>query len=206
MQPLFYDHPSAKVALWVAIGLFAIVQIRAGTGPLRHRGSKNSGVTQVDLLSLPFLIVTNGGGVGAGFAIASGVQGATIAAGTPAIRWVVFGLGLASIVVGSAIRQWAISTLGRYFTLVVRVANEQPVVENGPYRWVRHPSYTGLVLAYTGIGLILGNWLSLLVLIVVPTLGLLFRIRVEEAALLVNLGESYRRFAAGRKRLVPRVW
>jgi protein-S-isoprenylcysteine O-methyltransferase Ste14 len=93
--------------------------------------------------------------------------------------------------------------LGEFFTIDIRVHPGQPVVERGPYRWVRHPSYTGLVITFVGIGLALGNWG---VLAVVPTAGLVVRIRSEERALLDGLGEPYRRFAASRPRLVPGLW
>jgi phospholipid methyltransferase len=63
------------------------------------------------------------------------------------------------------------------------------VVEDGPYRWVRHPSYTGLILTFVGFGLALGNWAALAVVAVVPTAGLVYRMRVEERALLDGLGE-----------------
>jgi protein-S-isoprenylcysteine O-methyltransferase Ste14 len=83
---------------------------------------------------------------------------------------------------------------------------DQTVIDTGPYRWVRHPSYSGLILTLLGLGPALGNWAALAVLVVVPTVGLVVRIRVEERALLEALGEPYRRFAAGRPRLLPGVW
>lgn len=83
---------------------------------------------------------------------------------------------------------------------------DQAVIERGPYRWVRHPSYTGLLMTLAGIGLALGNWAALAMLIVVPTAGLVVRIRCEERALLEGIGEPYRRFAATRSRLIPGLW
>jgi protein-S-isoprenylcysteine O-methyltransferase Ste14 len=65
---------------------------------------------------------------------------------------------LTLIAIGIAIRQWAVVVLGRYFTTDVRVHGGQTVVETGPYRWVRHPSYTGMLITFVGIGLALGNW------------------------------------------------
>ncbi len=115
-------------------------------------------------------------------------------------------LGLVLLGGGIALRQWAVTVLGRFFTTDVRVRTDQTVVETGPYRWVRHPSYTGLIATFVGIGLALGNWAAVAVLAVLPTIGLLIRIRAEEALLLRELGEPYRRFAAGRARLVPGVW
>jgi protein-S-isoprenylcysteine O-methyltransferase Ste14 len=88
----------------------------------------------------------------------------------------------------------------------LRVVDEQTVVDRGPYRWVRHPSYTGLLLTLVGLGLALGNWLSVLTLVVLPVAGLVVRIRVEERALLGALGEPYREYAGRHRRLVPGIW
>jgi protein-S-isoprenylcysteine O-methyltransferase Ste14 len=83
---------------------------------------------------------------------------------------------------------------------------DQPVITSGPYRFVRHPSYAGIVLVLTGIGITYGNWLSLAALALVPLIGFVYRIHVEEAALAATLGSRYTSYAAGRKRLIPFVW
>jgi protein-S-isoprenylcysteine O-methyltransferase len=104
------------------------------------------------------------------------------ASGTAAIvdaRWPLFFLGLALMAGGIFIRQWAIFTLGRFFTADVRVRSDQTVVDRGPYRWVRHPSYTGLLIFFLGLGLALSNWASLLVLVLLRAAGLLVRLRVR---------------------------
>ncbi|NKY45047.1 methyltransferase family protein [Nocardia cerradoensis] len=79
-------------------------------------------------------------------------------------------------------------------------------IDRGPYHWVRHPSYTGVLLLTTGFGVAAGNWISLLLLIVVPTLAFLRRIDVEEAAMVETLGRSYEDYRARSRRLVPGVW
>jgi protein-S-isoprenylcysteine O-methyltransferase Ste14 len=107
---------------------------------------------------------------------------------------------------GLCLRQWAILVLGRFFTVDVRVHSNQVVVARGPYRWVRHPSYSGLIVFFVGVGLALSDWASLIVLALLPTAGLLVRIGSEERALLAALGEEYRRYAAARRRLFPGVW
>src|SRR5665213_2493171 len=107
----------------------------------------------------------------------------------------------------SSFSEWhCVVALGQFFTVQVHVRSGQTVVDTGPYQWVRHPSYTAIIMSFVGIGVALSNWLSLLVLIVVPTIGLVIRIRVEEKALLEALGEPYREFSAKRARLVPKVW
>jgi protein-S-isoprenylcysteine O-methyltransferase Ste14 len=107
---------------------------------------------------------------------------------------------------GVVLRQWSVALLGRFFTTDVRLHEGQTVVDTGPYRRLRHPSYTGMLLTFLGLGLALGNWAALLALVVLPAIGLVVRIRSEERVLLAGLGEPYRRFAASRKRLIPGVW
>jgi protein-S-isoprenylcysteine O-methyltransferase Ste14 len=114
--------------------------------------------------------------------------------------------GLAVLWVGLAVRVWAVATLGGSFSTFVHVDAGQAVVSRGPYRWVRHPSYTGLLLVALGFGLGEGNWLSLAVCAVAPLLGLLPRMAVEEAELTRVLGERYRSYQRTTRRLVPGLW
>lgn len=114
--------------------------------------------------------------------------------------------GLGLLWCGIALRFWSFVALGRYFTFTVQTAADQPVIARGPYRVIRHPSYAGILLAVTGAGLITRNWLALIVIAGGVTSCLVFRIRVEERALLGSSGDSYRSYAADRKRLVPFVW
>jgi protein-S-isoprenylcysteine O-methyltransferase Ste14 len=107
---------------------------------------------------------------------------------------------------GLAIRIWAIATLGRAFRTTVEVDSGQDVISSGPYRWVRHPSYSGLLLIVTGCGLASGSWVALIVSAVLPLVALLRRIRVEEAELVGVLGDRYRAYQRGTKRLIPGVW
>jgi protein-S-isoprenylcysteine O-methyltransferase Ste14 len=114
--------------------------------------------------------------------------------------------GIVVIWLGLAVRVWAVLTLGRSFSTFVGVEAAQVVVTRGPYRWVRHPSYTGLLLIALGFGLGAGNWLSLAICAVVPALGLLPRIAVEEAEMTRVLGERYRSYQTATHRLLPGLW
>ena len=117
-----------------------------------------------------------------------------------------FVFGLLMLWAGVALRLWSIGTLGRYFRRVVVIQEGHRVVTAGPYGFVRHPAYLGNLLAAAGLGIALGNWISLAILIVIPTLGHLPRIRVEERALEESLGAEYSGYAGNRKRLVPGIW
>jgi protein-S-isoprenylcysteine O-methyltransferase Ste14 len=114
--------------------------------------------------------------------------------------------GLVVMWLGLALRVWAIASLGSGFRTTVEVEPGQPVVSSGPYRWIRHPSYTGLLLIVAGLGAALGNWLSLVACLVLPVPAIVWRIRVEEAELDRVLGDAYRSYRAGRARLIPRLW
>jgi protein-S-isoprenylcysteine O-methyltransferase Ste14 len=124
----------------------------------------------------------------------------------PRIAGPYWAAGLIVMWLGLTIRVWAIAALGRAFRTTVEVDAEQAVVSTGPYRWVRHPSYSGLLLIVTGCGLASGNWLALAVSVVLPLPALLWRIHVEEAELTRVLGDRYRAYQAQTKRLIPGVW
>jgi protein-S-isoprenylcysteine O-methyltransferase Ste14 len=191
-----YQQPGANVAFWTLFGLFILAEYAMRTRTRQNRIGKPA-----ERWSLLVVVAAIAGGLFGGIRLA-GWHDASIGAG----RWVLFVLGLGLMVAGGVVRQWAVLTLGRFFTVEVRVQPNQSVVDRGPYRWVRHPSYTGMILFCAGVGLALTNWGSLIVLAVVPAAGLLVRIRSEERILLAALGEPYRRYAATRSRLFPGIW
>lgn len=116
-----------------------------------------------------------------------------------------FIIGLLLIILGSLIRRLCWRTLGEYFTGDLRARSDQPVIRTGPYRLVRHPSYTGGILMYLGIGLALCNWLSLGLLALTAIATYAYRVRVEERVLLDAVGEPYRIYMQGSKRFIPYV-
>jgi protein-S-isoprenylcysteine O-methyltransferase Ste14 len=190
-----FESRVAGIGFGVAIVVFVLdeVWIAARTAgsraPRRDRGTKS-------LISLAIFV-----------AVFVAVElSARWSGGTMSWPWLPYCLGAVLVVSGVAIRVWAVLTLGRWFTTVVRVAEDQQVVTDGPYRWVRHPSYLGLLLTLAGLGLMLTDWASLLVAVLLPLATLVWRIRVEERALRDGLGARYAEYAAGRKRLVPGVW
>jgi protein-S-isoprenylcysteine O-methyltransferase Ste14 len=168
---------------------------------MRFRNRPGRSGRPAERWSLAIVVATIAGALLAAFRLAHSHE-TTIGAG----RWPVFVLGLVLMASGGVVRQWAVLVLGRFFTVDVRVQPGQTVVDRGPYRWVRHPAYTGMIVFLVGVGLALTNWLSLIVLAVVPTAGLLIRIHSEERVLLGALGDEYRSYAAERRRLFPGIW
>ena len=115
----------------------------------------------------------------------------------------VFYLGIFLMLLGVLVRQYAIAILGRFFSLTVQIAEDHKVVEKGPYRLVRHPSYTGVLITFIGLGLAVQSWGALLVLLGVFSVSFGYRMWVEERTLLSELGEDYASYMKRTKRLIP---
>ena len=107
---------------------------------------------------------------------------------------------------GLILRWYSIGYLGRYFTVDVSISAEHKLIDSGPYRYIRHPTYTGALLAFLGLGFCFGNWLSILFMTVPIIAAFLWRIRIEEHALNDALGEEYRAYTQRTKRLIPFVY
>lgn len=114
--------------------------------------------------------------------------------------------GVMLMFMGLALRWSAILTLRRFFTINVAVAQDHQLITHGPYRFMRHPSYTGTMICLLGIGLSFENWICLLLLVGVPLTALLFRIKVEEAVLTQVFGTDYEAYCRRTSRLLPGVY
>jgi protein-S-isoprenylcysteine O-methyltransferase Ste14 len=115
-------------------------------------------------------------------------------------------VGLSLMWLGLALRIWSVVVLGSSFRTTVEVDAAQAVVDSGPYRWIRHPSYTGILLIAAGYGVTLDNWLSVVVLLTLTPVAILRRIAVEEATLAEVIGPPYVAYQQRTKRLVPGVF
>ena len=172
---------------WVAseVGVLLITRTRKGGGNVRDRGSL--------MLLWPTILLSVGGATMYGESHAPTMPHMGIAAR------VLF-------VAGLAIRWTAIWTLGRAFSANVAIRVRQKLCTRGLFRWVRHPSYTGMMLIFLAIGLATRNWIGLAIIMVPTTAALMYRIDVEEAALGEAFGREYAEYCAVTKRLVPGVY
>jgi protein-S-isoprenylcysteine O-methyltransferase Ste14 len=182
---------------WVLVGTAAVWVVLELCRSLTHRPEAVKASWRSEVL---FRLIVGVGAVVAG-ALAGMVKSATIRP-VPVADWIGFVLFWAGI----SLRLWSFHTLGRYFTFTVQTSVDQPVISDGPYRLIRHPGYAALLLIIVAVGLFIGNWWSLVCLTAAVAGGLAFRIKVEERALMHNLGDGYRDYAATHKRLVPFVW
>lgn len=117
-----------------------------------------------------------------------------------------FFIGVGVVCAGLCLRWFAILTLGKYFTAVIMTQENQPLIQHGPYRLVRHPSYTGVLVIMGGMGILIGNWFSVLAILLCFGIGLLYRIEKEEQELLRAFGSEYEQYRKHTKRLLPFIF
>jgi protein-S-isoprenylcysteine O-methyltransferase Ste14 len=118
------------------------------------------------------------------------------------LRYVCLGL----LAVGLVMRWTAIYTLGKSFSANVAIHSTQKLNQSGLFRWMRHPSYTGVLLIFVAMGLNTRNWLGVAIIVVLPMAALLYRIHVEEAALTGAFGAEYVAYSQRTKRLIPGIY
>lgn len=192
----FFPTELANLLFNIVIILWLLSEVVGGRiiPSLRRRGTK---IERRDTGSALLII----GGIILSIAIAF-----TFAASGIAMLpgWVSY-VGIALMVAGIIIRQWAIAVLGRYFSPVVGIQEGQKVVKTGPYRLVRHPSYTGALLIIGGIGLALQSWGAVLVLLVIFGITYGYRMRMEEKVLVSELGDEYIQYMKTTKRIIPYI-
>jgi len=114
-----------------------------------------------------------------------------------------FYVGLFLMLIGLLFRQWSIWVLGRFFSTKVRIVNDHRIVRHGPYRYLRHPSYTGMLMLLLGLGLASRTWLGTIIILALFGLVIGYRINVEENALKAEFGDEYIEYAKKTKRLFP---
>jgi protein-S-isoprenylcysteine O-methyltransferase Ste14 len=200
LRPLIYTNTTAES---IFIAAFLIWWVPEVIGALKQRAKRaRAGATIQDRGSMAILIGLLWVGVALTFVFGSWFPAA-------AITWhhtAFFSIGIMLMLLGVALRWYAIRTLGSYFTRDVAVSTDQQIVQSGPYRFIRHPSYSGTLLTMLGIGLALTNWASLLILLVCAFAGHIYRVSVEEKALSQTVGQPYIGYMRHTKRFIPLVF
>jgi protein-S-isoprenylcysteine O-methyltransferase Ste14 len=176
---------------WTATEILIAVRTRTrrGGGKVADRGSSivlwvtiTLAITAGEMIRHGMLRNSNGGG-----------HGLVVAA-------------IAVLIAGVAIRWTAILSLGNAFSSNVAIRHAQTVYRGGFYRFVRHPSYTGMLLVFLAVGLQERNWIAFLAVMAPTTAAVLYRIHVEEAALNEAFGAEYAAYSEQTKRLIPGVY
>jgi protein-S-isoprenylcysteine O-methyltransferase Ste14 len=197
VQPHMFYHPVltgvwvATYVLWIAPEMALSRRLRSG--PDAHKADRGSKAVVIAAVNV---------GIASGFVAAYGVPSLAVNA-----HWrAVFALGIAVWLGGIAFRLYSIRVLGRFFTYDVAISQGQHIVEQGPYRWLRHPSYLGGLLAQIGFGLTLTNWLAMVLPACCLAAAYVYRIPLEEQALVRGLGPGYSEYMRRTWRLIPFVF
>jgi protein-S-isoprenylcysteine O-methyltransferase Ste14 len=193
----FNGHP-AYLAVWIATFWLCIVpeivlsaMLRSGKSAKKSdRGSKWIVIGAANLaMAIGFIVVIEFPGL------------------SIHTHWkILFDAGIVVWLSGSLFRFYSMRTLGRFFTYDVAISTGQRVIDRGPYRWIRHPSYLGSLVANIGLGMTLTHWLALFLPALCLGLAYAYRITIEERALQEGLGTAYREYMQRTWRLVPFVF
>ena len=196
-SPLFAADPLWSRVFWSSYVTWFLMEWwifsrdrRAARGQSKDRGS----------FGLFFLVVP--AGLFGAFAAAYGSPGTQIDAPPEPLFW----SAIVLMWTGMALRLWAVLTLGRFFRTSVFIQDDHQMITRGPYRWLRNPSYTGGLLTFVGIGLALGNWLSLAAAAGSLLIAYGWRIRTEEKALCERFGQAYADYMRRSWALIPLIW
>jgi protein-S-isoprenylcysteine O-methyltransferase Ste14 len=195
--PLVFQSPLFRTLWWVTL-----LAVFLPETVMSKRLTSGAGAVKADRGSKMVVILTANFSIVLGYFVASWFPSMAFGRG-----WrEVFFAGLVVLVGGMMFRWYAIRVLGRFFTFDVAISAGQTVIETGPYRWIRHPSYLGSLVGYVGVGMTLGNWVALLVPAVCMMAAYSYRIPVEERALVAGLGQAYEEYRERTWRLVPFVY
>jgi protein-S-isoprenylcysteine O-methyltransferase Ste14 len=117
-------------------------------------------------------------------------------------RWSVFGLGAGLVAAGLLFSAWARVVLGGNWSATVTLKEHHEIVRTGPYRWIRHPIYTGLLIAVCGSAIALGQWRCLISLALL-VVAFWRKIRLEERRLGQHFGAAYASYRRSSWALIP---
>jgi protein-S-isoprenylcysteine O-methyltransferase len=180
---------SASYWLWIAMEIWLIVRERRDANAIsQDRGSRNLLIVSLSI------------------AIALGIFAVPILLPQFTVRTKAVTSGVALIWAGIAVRVWAIRTLGNFFNTRVVVRQDQRLITSGPYKYLRNPAYTGVVMTFLSFGVAIGNWLSLITLLAFGCMPFVLRIAVEDRALAARFGQEYEDYRRNTWSLIPYIW
>jgi protein-S-isoprenylcysteine O-methyltransferase Ste14 len=174
--------------LWFVLELVTRIIARYNGAPTKTAKTKDRGSWLLVALSSIFLF---------------GIISHYLKGVSPDLPNYLFPVGIILMLLGYALRIWAVITLGQFFTMKVMIFSNHQLIDKGPYRWLQHPSYSGVFLTALGFGLASGYLLILITFLIVLSYVLGYRIYVEEKALREQFGDDWTSYQAKRWRILP---
>jgi len=113
---------------------------------------------------------------------------------------------LVCVTLGLALRTWSVRTLGSYFTMHIDIQKGHRIIAAGPYKYLRHPSYTGALIMYLMTITVLHSWFSLVAATIILPMAFARRIHYEEGLLRNRFGNEYKIYCRKTKKMLPRIW
>lgn len=114
-----------------------------------------------------------------------------------------FWIGIIIIIAGIVLRLYSVITLGKYFTVTVQVNSNQKIIQTGPYKYIRHPAYSGSILSLIGITLTFRSIIGIIGTLIIIAVIYGYRIKIEEKILENNFKTSYEEYKQHTKRIIP---
>ncbi len=185
----FLNFTNLILAIWLALEILLILRFRANSDPIQDAGTFRR--IWINIVST--------------FLLADAVDYWSHGWGFFIPYWLE-NVGVILLLFGIVFRHYAIRFLGRFFSTRVMIQSNHTLIQNGPYRLLRHPAYTGAWIAFVGVGFTTRNVVEVLIFAVLPLWGLLRRIRVEEQVLRQTFGETYDEYTQRTWRLIPFVY
>jgi protein-S-isoprenylcysteine O-methyltransferase len=189
-QPLWPAIFWLSYAAWFALEIWLFSRDRRGSGEKSDRGSRSAIIFFMTL----------------GNTIAFMAPGFAPFARIALPPQAVFNTAMGLLWAGMFLRLWAVLVLGRFFHTEVLVRDDHRLVTAGPYRVLRHPSYSGGLLIVAGIGLAMGNWVSTFGVSLCAMIAYAWRILVEEKALRARFGATFEEHRRRTWAIIPFVW
>ncbi|NML68907.1 isoprenylcysteine carboxylmethyltransferase family protein [Chryseobacterium sp. RP-3-3] len=181
---------SISMAAWFITEIFYKNMLKSGK---EDKKDKDKSTLNILWMAIPFSIAASVSiSYIARFPIAKGV-------------WILY-LGEACILIGIIFRLIIIRSLGKYFTVDVTIKEDHQIKKEGFYKYLRHPSYAFSLLTSLGLGLYLNNWVSLILAFLPPFFAFIYRIKIEEEALVEKFGEEYLEYRKKTKKLIPFIY
>ena len=123
------------------------------------------------------------------------------------VKWdMISTVTLLVMIFGFILRAWAVHALGKYFTMHLSILDDHKLIQNGPYKYIRHPAYASAFMTYVGTTVFLHAWYSFMLALIVLPAAWIRRIYVEEDLLFSRFGDRYTFFCMSVKRAIPHVW
>ncbi len=180
--------------LWIASEILLSIRRRAKNKSKDFDKSNSLILWIINILSIS---------IGINIAVKSGNSGiGSFSRGYPLTSYI----GLLCILSGIAVRWTAILTLGKQFTTTLTIVENHKIIDNGIYKYIRHPSYTGALMSFFGLSITYSNWITFIIIFFPILFGYIYRIKIEEKLLMNHFGEEYSIYARKTHRLIPKIY